>query len=129
MEANNLVEECSGDSGGGVRVTQWHKVLILGETVHNRQDHRLPIHLWKPLDEVECNVRPNRRRHLQRLQQPSRMKMVTFVALTYDAGAHKLTHQGPVAWNVEVYVHSVQGLLCPLVPRPMRIVEDGLQGC
>jgi hypothetical protein len=55
--------------------------------------------------------------------------MVTFVALTYGAGMHELTHQGLGASNVEVRTHSVQGLLCPLVPCAMRIVEDGLQGC
>ena len=123
METDDALKEGAGDGRGGVGVAERDEVRVLGEAVNHREDDGLAAHFGEALDEVHGDVRPHLRRHLERLQHPSRTEGLRLVALARLARAHPIPDQCTIAGDVEVGAEAMEGLLDPLVARRVRHQE------
>jgi hypothetical protein len=115
VESHDVVEEAAGYCCCSVGMTEGKKMNVHGKSVHHRENHRLAIHPWQSLDEIHCRIFPNDRRHLQRLQQPHRVKVLGLVSLIDSACSHELLHCRLSTRDVEICSEMVQGLLNPLM--------------
>jgi hypothetical protein len=110
VQANIVVEEGPCDGGRGVQMPQGNEVAVLGEPVDDREDHQLAIDAGESLHEIHGDVGPHNGRHVERLKQASRVKMLGFVALERGTGMHKVLYRLLGARNVEVEAQAVEGL-------------------
>jgi hypothetical protein len=111
-----------------VVVVKRDEVHILGEEVDHREHHRFVVDAWKRLDEVKCDVSPNRRWHLEGLEDGG-VQVLRLVPLTCCVGAHKFSDDGAAAGYVEVGVQSMQHLggafMARVVCSSEHLVETG----
>jgi hypothetical protein len=77
MEADNGIKESLSHCQSHVRMSQRNEVCHLGETVYNFKDHRLAPNPRKTFHKVHSIVRD-----IKGLQQPGRVEVFRFVALT-----------------------------------------------
>ena len=68
VQSDDTVEEGTGHGRSGVGMPQRDEVSILRKAVDHCENDRFAAHLGKALDEVHGYIRPNLRRHLQRLK-------------------------------------------------------------
>jgi hypothetical protein len=81
MEADDGVEEGTCDRGGDVRVPERDEVHQLGEAINQHEYHGLVVDTWETLDDVHGDVRLDRRRYGEGLEQADQMKLFCLVAL------------------------------------------------
>lgn len=75
METDDGVEERLGDEERRIWVAERHEMDHLGETIHNREHHRFTFDPRESLDEIQGDVAPHCRRHVDGLKQVRRMEV------------------------------------------------------
>jgi len=104
------------------------EVRVFGEPIDHRQHYRFAAHLWKPLNEVHCDVLPDRRGNGQGLKKTRRVEMLRLVALT-SAAEDEVAHQLVGVRAVEQGAKTVERLLDPLVAHAMGRRQDVRPEC
>jgi hypothetical protein len=130
MESRNL-DEGAHHCGRRVRVPEGNEVGVLRESVDHDQHHRFVVDAWKPLDEIQCDVDPDRQRHLQRLQETGGVQLLYFVLLARRTGADKVLDERVRATDEEVGANEVEHLLHASVSRTVCPGKDvwNTRGC
>jgi hypothetical protein len=80
VQADDVVEECLCDGGGGVRMPQGYEVAVLGEPVDYHQDDRLAVDAGESLHEVHGDIGPYIGQCIERLEQAVWVEMLRLVA-------------------------------------------------
>ena len=93
MEAHDVVAERPGNGDSSVWVAERNEMRVLGEAIHHGEHQRFATGTRKPLHKIHRDVRPDRAWHFQWLQQPGRMKVLSFVALADRTALDVVTHQ------------------------------------
>lgn len=68
MKPHDAIEERSRHESRRVWMTHWDEMGILGETVDDREHHRLAANLGERLNEIHGDISPYLRRHGQGLK-------------------------------------------------------------
>jgi hypothetical protein len=58
------------------------------------------------------------------LKKTPKLQMLTFVALTYRTGAHKILESEAIMWRVEISSETVERLVHALMPSAMYQFQD-----
>jgi hypothetical protein len=92
VKSNDLREESACHRRRRVGVAEGNKVRVLGEPVHHGENHRFAAHLGQGFNKIHGDIRPHYGRHLERLEQAGRMKLLGLVALACGVGTHEILH-------------------------------------
>ena len=88
-------------------MAQGDEVRIFGEAVDHRQNDRLAIDLGQALDEIHGDVGPYLGRHVEGLQQTSRLQRLRLVPLTSVARPNEVLDEGTITVNEEITTETM----------------------